>query len=590
MDAMKKRIWIFLPLLVLLLAGCAGKKTGEDMAGVYRLALIPIDSVDPHWEALEAGARRAAEELGVQLTVLAPEKRSDEAQLGLVNRAVEEGFHAILLAANSPDALSPALSAAKEAGIKLVYVDTPAETAAEATFCTDNYAAGVTAGQTLLWELGNRGIVSGRIGIINGNRTTASGVARERGFRDVFGGTAFTLLETRYSEGDPEVSRTLAKDFLEQNVVGFFGGNGGCTLGIGQAVEETGDKAVCVGFDKSEEILHLIRQGHILATMAQNPDVMGYEGVRAAVAALNGEDLSGAVTDTGVSVLTAASSEAAGPEEMAVGYRIALVAMDASDSHWLELKAGAEQAAQELEVELTFLAPETRDGKAQLALVNQAVAGGCDALVLAAIDSDMLSDALTEAVDAGVKLIYVDSPGAVPAEATFCTDNYGAGLTAGQTMLSELTRRGIREGSIGIVNVNGNTPSATAREEGFRAAFRGTEFLLLDPRYGEGDPARSQAIARKYLSQNVVGILACGEGATLGVGNAVKAAGAETVCVGFGRTDAIGELLAEGHLYATMTQNPRSMGYEGMRAAVAALNGEDLKGTVIDTGVSVLVR
>ena len=39
-------------------------------------------------------------------------------------------------------------------------------------------------------------------------------------------------------------------------------------------------------------------------TMAQNPDVMGYEGVKAAVAALNGENLGGAVTDTGVSVLT----------------------------------------------------------------------------------------------------------------------------------------------------------------------------------------------------------------------------------------------------------------------------------------------
>ncbi len=33
--------------------------------------------------------------------------------------------------------------------------------------------------------------------------------------------------------------------------------------------------------------------------MAQNPDVMGYEGVKAAVKAINGESLGGAVTDTG---------------------------------------------------------------------------------------------------------------------------------------------------------------------------------------------------------------------------------------------------------------------------------------------------
>ena len=48
----------------------------------------------------------------------------------------------------------------------------------------------------------------------------------------------------------------------------------------------------------------LINDGYLLATMAQNPDVMGYEGVKAAVKAINGESLGGAVTDTGVSVLT----------------------------------------------------------------------------------------------------------------------------------------------------------------------------------------------------------------------------------------------------------------------------------------------
>ena len=38
--------------------------------------------------------------------------------------------------------------------------------------------------------------------------------------------------------------------------------------------------------------------------MAQNPDVMGYEGIKAAVAALNGEEVSPEYVDTGVSILT----------------------------------------------------------------------------------------------------------------------------------------------------------------------------------------------------------------------------------------------------------------------------------------------
>ena len=87
-------------------------------------------------------------------------------------------------------------------------------------------------------------------------------------------------------------------------MVGIFGCNEGSTNGAGNAVKAANADVVCVGFDKSDAILGLIEDGYILATMAQNPDVMGYEGVKAAVAALNGENLGGAVTDTGVSVLT----------------------------------------------------------------------------------------------------------------------------------------------------------------------------------------------------------------------------------------------------------------------------------------------
>ena len=60
-----------------------------------------------------------------------------------------------------------------------------------------------------------------------------------------------------------------------------------------------------VGFDKSDTLRGLIADGFLYCTMAQNPDVMGKLGVQAAIRVLNGEDLGGAVTDTGVSVLTA---------------------------------------------------------------------------------------------------------------------------------------------------------------------------------------------------------------------------------------------------------------------------------------------
>ena len=595
---MKKALSILLCLAMLacVLTGCAsGDKTASTETATtgesYKIALITMDSIDQHWITLKEGAEKAAAELGVDLTFMAPNTKDDALQIEQVNNAVSAGNQAIIVAANGPDAISSALKEAADAGIKIVYVDSPANVPAEATFSTDNTAAGTTAGQTMLDELTAKGITSGKIGIVNVNAATASTVAREAGFRAAFEGTDFELLETQYGEGDAAKSQSIAENYITQGVVGIFGCNEGSTNGAGNAVKAANADVVCVGFDKSDAILGLIDDGYILATMAQNPDVMGYEGVKAAVAALKGEDLGGKVTDTGVSVLKA--EKAASGEETAAAagdYKLALITMDSIDQHWITLKEGAEKAASELGVELVFMAPNTKDDAQQIEQVNNAVAGGCNAIIVAANGPDAISSALNEASAAGVKIVYVDSPANVPAEATFSTDNTAAGKTAGETMLAELSNKGITSGKIGIVNVNAATASTVAREAGFREAFEGTDFELLETQYGEGDAAKSQGIAENYITQGVVGIFGCNEGSTNGAGNAVKAAGADVVCVGFDKSDAILGLIADGYILATMAQNPDVMGYEGVKAAVAALNGENLGGAVTDTGVSVLTK
>ena len=270
--------------------------------------------------------------------------------------------------------------------------------------------------------------------------------------------------------------------------------------------------------------------------------------------------------------------------------KIALITMDSIDQHWVTLNEGAQKAAEELGVTVTFMAPNTKDDAQQIEQVNNAVSAGCQAIIVAANGPDAISSALNEAISAGVKVVYVDSPVNVEAEATFSTDNKAAGQTAGETMLAELEAQGITSGSIGIVNVNAATASTVAREEGFRAAFEGTDFELLETQYGEGDAAKSQSIAENYITQGVVGIFGCNEGSTTGAGNVNKAASSHVVVVGFDKFDAILGLIEDGFVLATMAQNPDVMGYEGVKAAVAALNGEDLGGAVTDTGVSVLTK
>ena len=272
-------------------------------------------------------------------------------------------------------------------------------------------------------------------------------------------------------------------------------------------------------------------------------------------------------------------------------YKIALITMDSVDQHWVSLKEGAEEEAKADGVTVDFMAPDVKDDAKQIECINNAVAGGYDAILVAANSEDAVSGALQEAVDAGIKIVYVDSPANVEAEATFSTDNKAAGKTAGEEMIKALEDKGIKDGSIGIVNINTSTNSTIQREEGFREALEGTDYELLETQYCEGDAAKAQTIAENYITEGVVGIFGANEGAATGTGNAIKASGSdEIVGVGFDKSDTLKGLIEDGYLVCTMAQNPDQMGKLGVQACIKALNGEDLGGEVTDTGVSLLTK
>ena len=299
---MKKGLTFIIAALVL--AGSVFA-TGKQDAGSKKVYLITMDQMDQHWVNVNQGCEKAVKEIGgITYKWLAPDVKDDNKQIECINNAVADGANVILLAANGPTAVQSALEEAVAAGVKIIYVDSPAKFPGEQTLATDNKAAGVTAGKELIKALSAKGITSGSIGIINTNAATTSTLDRENGFRSAFAGTKFKILATQYCEGDAARSKDAASNFIAQGCVGLFGANEGSTVGVGSAIAESNGAAVGVGFDKSDMIMNLIQRGSLVATMAQNPDVMGYEGMKSAAKVLNGEKVSPAYYDTGVSVLT----------------------------------------------------------------------------------------------------------------------------------------------------------------------------------------------------------------------------------------------------------------------------------------------
>ena len=270
--------------------------------------------------------------------------------------------------------------------------------------------------------------------------------------------------------------------------------------------------------------------------------------------------------------------------------KIILITMDSIDQHWVSVDKGAKKAAEELgNVEYKWMAPDKKDDAQQIERINNAIADGAQAIMIAANGPDAIAASLEDAKSKGIKIIYVDSPAKVEATATFATDNKAAGKTAGEEMLKALEAAGKKDGKIGIVNVNSSTNSCLQREEGFREAFNGKNYELLQTQYSEGDAVKSQDIADNYITEGAVGIFGANEGSTVGVGNAIKGSGKKDIVgVGFDKSDSILSLIKDGSLLCAMAQNPDVMGYEGVKAAVKAIKGEDVGNKTVDTGVSVI--
>ena len=282
---------------------------------------------------------------------------------------------------------------------------------------------------------------------------------------------------------------------------------------------------------------------------------------------------------------------------LAEQYTIYLITMDLEDMHWVSVDQGAQDAVAEakeagVDINYKWSGPTTgKNDAAQIECINNAYSDNADVILLASNGPDT-EVATIEQYDAdGVKFIYVDSPAnSDVALQTLATDNKAAGALAAQTLLDALTAAGVTEGKIGVVNVNAATVSTQLRAEGFRSVFEGTGFEVLEDVYTDGDAARSQEAATNFITDGVVALFGANEGTTVGVGNAIKAEGEDcpVLAVGFDKSDAILNLVADGYLVATTAQNPYNMGYYGIKTAVEYLTNGTTEFEDVDTGATML--
>ncbi len=264
---------------------------------------------------------------------------------------------------------------------------------------------------------------------------------------------------------------------------------------------------------------------------------------------------------------------------------IPLVSKGFQHQFWQAVKLGAEQAAKEYKVKVTFEGPETEAMvDKQIDMLSAALAKNPKALGFAALDSKAAIPLLKKAQAAKIPVVAFDSgvDSDIPVT-TATTDNKAAAALAADKMAELIGKAG----EVAVVAHDQTSRTGIDRVEGFTGRIKAAypNIKVVSVQYGGGDHLKSTEITKSILqgNPNVKGIFGANEGSAIGVLNGAKELKRKIVVIGYDSGKQQKAAIASGEMAGAITQNPVGIGFKTVEAAVKALKGEKLP-KVIDTG------
>jgi fructose transport system substrate-binding protein len=318
--------------------GGAAAGGGEEV----KIGLITKTETNPFFVKMKEGAQSEASQLGADLQSFAGKKDGDnESQVAAIESLIGAGAKGILITPNNSSAIVPSVDKARQQGLLVIALDTeldPAD-AADATFATDNYKAGLLIGQWAKAKFEKEG-KEAKIAMLdlNAEQVTVD-VQRDQGFLEGFGidvgdknrigdESDPRIVGHDVTDGAEEGGRTAMENLLQKdpeiNLVYTI--NEPAAAGAYEAIKAAGKEkdVTIVSVDGGCPGVENVKKGIIGATSQQYPLKMAEMGVEAVVEYAKtekkpeptpGKDF----VDTGVTLITDEPVDGVESEDTAFG-------------------------------------------------------------------------------------------------------------------------------------------------------------------------------------------------------------------------------------------------------------------------------
>lgn len=289
---MKKALATLLVACVFVSVAIAGEKP--------KIAYIVKAMTDQFWIDMRDGAEKAAKELNVELSFQAPEKETDvERQIQMVENAIVSRVDAIILSAADSKALTPVITEANKAKIPVILVNDTIDQKAlkedggyvETYVGIDQYQAASLAGKYAAERLDG-----GKILLLEGPAGVDALDQRLAGFRDmVENKPGFQIVASQTANCDRNMGFNVMQNVLTSNpdVNIVWAVNAEMGQGAIQAIEQANKvgKISVFDFDASNDDVITIKEGTLIGSVAQYPDLQARAAIEAALKAIKGEKL-----------------------------------------------------------------------------------------------------------------------------------------------------------------------------------------------------------------------------------------------------------------------------------------------------------